>query len=199
MLNMKTNCREKSNFFPRYIPKFQKQQAETFTPQHILLPGTLCSSTQFVPQITLLLGTLCFSEHFASWNTLLLGTHCSLEHLANLQIVLLNILCSLEQLKQNVPGSKVFQGVRYSKEQKLFQWAIPFLQTVYFACLSEPFYSYQVPQSTCWSITIQNVKRITQRQQRNRFTCRINCALFHVLDSHIQLGQPCVKGLWLCS
>ena len=38
------------------------------------------------------------------------------------------------------------------------------------------------------------MKRITQRQQRNRFTCRINCALFHVLDSHIQLGQPCVKG-----
>ena len=65
--------------------------------QHILLP-----STQFASKNTLLLGTLCFSAHFASWNTLLIRALCSMEH-----------------LKQSVPGSKVFQGVTCSKQQKI--------------------------------------------------------------------------------
>ena len=71
-----------THFAPHNTLQTHTLLPEHFTHQHILLPGTLCPSTQFAPTNTapwntLLPRTLCFLEHSPPWNTYIPGTHSS--------------------------------------------------------------------------------------------------------------------------
>ena len=92
-----------------------------FAPRNTLPFNTVCSPEHSAPWNTLLPRTLCFLAHFAFWNTLLLGTLRSLEHIAPSWLFLLKILCTMDHLKWSVPGSKVFHGVKCSREQSVLR------------------------------------------------------------------------------